>query len=259
MAEEILDQNNQLLDDPAMQAPVEAGVFIGRTKRKTHPRMRPFILTTRNDVEIINLGKTLEKLEEAMEFVKSKVVAKVPLLLVGAQPTAEEGLLKLSEEFTLPAVTVRWLGGTLTNYKIISKRLEYYKKLKADWKAGVFQQKYTKKEQLGIERELEKLTELMSGLENMTVRPEVLIVIDPVAHKAAVREARKLGIPIVAYASTDTDPDDVDYIIPGNTKARSSVNWFLEKLAETIREGQKEAVAVALKKDTPAAVEKPKE
>jgi len=253
MAEEVLEQNNQLLDDPTTQAMVEAGVFVGRTKMKTHPRMRPFILTTRNNVEIINLGKTLEKLDEATEFIKSKVIAKAPILFVGAQPASEEGLLKLGNEFTLPTVTVRWLGGTMTNYKVISKRLEYYKKLKADWKAGAFQQKYTKKEQLGIQRELDKLTELMSGLENMAARPEVLVVIDPVAHKAAVREARKLGIPIVAYANTDTDPDDVDYLIPGNTKARSSVNWFLEKLSEAIREGQAEAQKAAL-----ATVEKPK-
>lgn len=245
------------MDDPALLPMVEAGVFIGRAKMKTHPRMRPFILTTRNNVEVINLGKTLEKAEEAMEFIKSKIAVKAPLLLVGTQPAAEEGLLKLGGEFTLPFVTVRWLGGTLTNYKVISKRLEYYKKLKIDWKAGAFQQKYTKKEQLGIQRELNKLDELMSGLENMTVRPEVLIVVDPVAHKAAVREARKLGIPVVAYANTDTDPDDVEYLVPGNTKARLSVNWFLEKISEAIREGQKESQKLALAAVEKAEKEKP--
>lgn len=259
MPEEILtEQNNQFLDDPAMQSLVEAGVFVGRAKTKTHPRMRPFILTTRNNVEVVNLGKTMEKMEEAMEFIKSKVAAKVPLLSVGTQPAAEEGLLKLGNEFTSPTVTVRWLGGTLTNYKVISKRLEYYKKLKTDWKAGAFQQKYTKKEQLGIQRELDKLTELMSGLESMTVRPEILIVIDPVAHRAAVREARKLGIPIVAYANTDTDPDDVEYLVPGNTKARLSVNWFLEKVSEAIREGQKESQKIALAVAEKTEKEKPK-
>lgn len=254
MAEEVLEQNNQLLDDPTMKELVDAGVFVGRIKMKTHPRMRPYILTTRNNVEVINLAKTLEKLDEALEFVKSKIAAKATILLVGAQPASEEGLLKLGKELTLPVVTVRWLGGTLTNYKVISRRIEYFKKLKADWKAGVFQQKYTKKEQLGIQKELEKLEELMSGLENMTSRPELLVVIDPMAHKAAVREGRKLGIPVIAYVNTDTDPDEVDYMVPGNTKARSSVNWFLEKLGGAIREGQKEAQKAAL-----AAVEKPKQ
>ncbi len=254
MAEEILEQNNQLLDEPEMQAMVTAGVFVGRIKMKTHPRMRPNILATRNNIEIINLGKTLEKLGEAMEFVKARILAKANILLAGTQPAAEEGLLKLSKEFSLPAVTVRWLGGTMTNYRVISKRIEYFKKLKADDKAGVFA-KYTKKEQLGIKKELEKLEQLMSGLENMTSRPDLLIVIDPVAHRSAVLEARKLGVPVVAYSNTDTDPDNVEYLIPGNTKARTSINWFLEKLSETIRESRKE-----VEKELLAAVaEKPKQ
>lgn len=257
MADEPIAAPVETIDDPEMNAMIEAGVFVGRAKRKTHPRMRPFILTTRNDVEVVNLAKTLEKLAEVSEFIKAKVTARVPSLFVGTQPASEEGLLKLSAEFTLPAVTVRWLGGTLTNYKVISKRLDYYKKLKIDWKSGVFQQKYTKKEQLGIQRELDKLTELMSGLENMTVRPEILIVIDPVSHKAAVREARKLGIPVIAYANTDTNPDEVDYLIPGNTKARLSINWFLEKISGAVREGQKEAQKAALAA-VAAVVEKPK-
>jgi small subunit ribosomal protein S2 len=254
MPEEILEQNNQLLDEPEMQAMVTAGVFVGRIKMKTHPRMRPNILATRNNIEIINLGKTLEKLDEAMEFVKARVIAKANILLVGTQPAAEEGLLRLSKEFNLPAVTIRWLGGTMTNYRVISKRIEYFKKLKMDDKNGAFL-KYTKKEQLGIKKELEKLEQLMSGLESMTSRPDLLILIDPVAHRPAALEARKLGVPIVAYSNTDTDPNNIEYLIPGNTKARTSVNWFLEKLGDTIRAGRKEA-----EKELIAAVaEKPKQ
>lgn len=253
MAEEVIEQTNEanLAEDPEMAAMAEAGVFYGRTKQKTYPRMRPYILTTRNGIEIINLGKTLEKLEEAMAFVKIKVAAKAPVLLVGAQPAAADGITKLVKEFNIPGVSVRWLGGTLTNFKVISKRIEYFKKLKSDFAAGAFKEKYTKKEQLGIQKELVKLEELLSGLESMTVRPEVLVVIDPNAHKAAIREARRLGIPIVAYASTDLNPDDVDYLVPGNTKARTSVNWFLDKLAIAIREGQKEALAAAVPAEKP--------
>ncbi|MDO8504275.1 MAG: 30S ribosomal protein S2 [Candidatus Liptonbacteria bacterium] len=258
MPDEII-QTIETIDEPAMQEMVDAGVFCGRTKMMTQPRMRPYILTTRNNVEIIHMGKTLEKLEEVMVFIKVKAAAKVPMLLVGAQPASQGGLLGLAKEFSLPSVTVRWLGGTLTNYKVISRRVEYFKKLKADWQSGALD-KYTKKEKVGIQKELEKMEELMSGLEIMTVRPELLIVIDPVAHKSAVREARKLKIPIVAYVNTDTNPDDVDYFVPGNTKARASINWFISKIGDAIRDGQKEAAAVAAmvaKKKEEALAEKP--
>jgi small subunit ribosomal protein S2 len=252
MAEEQNIAPIETINDPEIDAMVEAGVFVGRTKTKTHPRMRPFILTTRNNVEVIHMGKTLEKLGEVMDFIRSKVAARAPLLFVGTQPSAQEGVEDILKTFGYPAVSVRWLGGTLTNYKVISKRLEHFKKLKADNATGAFE-KYTKKEQLGIRKELEKMQELMSGMENMTVRPEVLVVVDPNSHKAAVREARKLNIPIVAYANTDTNPDDVDYFVPGNTRSRMSANWFLSKVKEALAEGQKEAAALAVKKEAPAA------
>lgn len=249
MAEEITPvQIVETIDDPEMQAMVDAGVFCGRSKIKTYPRMRPYILATRNNIEIIHMGKTLEKLDEAMAFVKAKAMSRAPIMIVGTQPSAQDAVVELAKEYGLPSVTVRWLGGTLTNYRVISKRVEYFKKLKADSASGAFE-KYTKKEQLGIRKELEKLTEIMSGLENMTTLPQVLVVIDPVFHKAAVREARKLRIPIVSFVNTDTNPDDVDYLVPGNTKARASISWFLGKLKEAIRDGQKEANAVAVKKD----------
>lgn len=251
MAEEPIVAPVETIDDPETNAMVEAGVFVGRTKTKTYPRMRPFILTTRNNVEIIHMGKILEKLDEVMDFVKAKAAARTSMLFVGTQPAALEAITDIQKAFGYPAVSVRWLGGTLTNYKVISKRLEYYKKLKVDNAAGAFE-KYTKKEQLGIRKELEKMDELMSGMENMTTRPDVLVVIDPNSHKAAIREARKLNIPIVAYANTDTNPDDVDYFVPGNTKSRLSINWFLAKIKEAIEAGQKEAAALAVKKDAPA-------
>lgn len=252
MAEEPIVAPVEIIDEPETNAMVEAGVFVGRTKTKTYPRMRPYILTTRNNVEVIHMGKILEKLAEAMDFMKAKAAAKAAMLFVGTQPAALGGLTELQTAFGFPAVSVRWLGGTLTNYKVISKRIEYFKKLKADNAAGAFE-KYTKKEQLGIRKELEKMEELMSGMENMTTRPDVLIVIDPNSHKAAVREARKLNIPIVSYVNTDCNPDDVDYFVPGNTKSRLSINWFLMKMQEAIKEGQKEAAAIAIKKEVPAA------
>jgi len=245
MAEEIVQQN-ELENDPELKEMVDSGVFCGRTRLKTHPRMRPYILSTRNGVEIFHLGKTLEKMGDALEFLRAKVAAKGSVLLVGTQPAAQQILEDVSKELNVPAVTVRWLGGTLTNFKVISKRVEYLKKLRSDFATGAVE-KYTKKEQLGLKKELAQLEELFSGIENMTGRPDVVIVIDPVLHKAAMNEARKLSIPVVAYANSDMNPEEIEYMIPGNTKSRSSIDWFMGKIKAAIKEGQKAATLETLK------------
>lgn len=245
MAEEIVQQN-ELENDPELKEMVDAGVFCGRTRLRTHPRMRPYILSTRNGVEIFHLGKTLEKMGDALEFLRAKVAAKGSVLLVGTQPAAQQILEDVSKELNVPAVTVRWLGGTLTNFKVISKRVEYLKKLRSDFATGAVE-KYTKKEQLGLKKELAQLEELFSGIENMTGRPDVVIVIDPVLHKAAMNEARKLSIPVVAYTNSDMNPEEIEYMIPGNTKSRSSIDWFMGKIKAAIKEGQKAATLETLK------------
>lgn len=245
MAEEIVQQN-ELENDPELKEMVDSGVFCGRTRLRTHPRMRPYILSTRNGVEIFHLGKTLEKMGEALEFLRAKVAAKGSVLLVGTQPAAQQILEDVSKELNVPAVTVRWLGGTLTNFKVISKRVEYLKKLRSDFATGAVE-KYTKKEQLGLKKELAQLEELFSGIENMTGRPDVVIVIDPVLHKAAMNEARKLSIPVVAYTNSDMNPEEIEYMIPGNTKSRSSIDWFMGKIKAAIKEGQKAATLETLK------------
>ena len=141
---------------------VEAGVFFGRKKSKTHPKMKPAVLTNRNGIEIINLAKTTEDLEKAVEFLQQKAQEGALMLVVATQPAAAsmEGLAK---EFGFPYVSRRWIGGTLTNFKIIRSRIDYFKKLRADWEQKAFD-KYTKKERVLIEREIEKLRELMGGL-----------------------------------------------------------------------------------------------
>lgn len=216
---------------------IEAGVFFGRKRTKTNPRMRPYILATRNEMEIINLQKTLDGLEQAFLFLKEKVRSNGTILVVGTQPQADEGVIKLAKEFNMPFVTVRWLGGLLTNFKILSKRNDYYKKLKSDLRTGGLE-KYTKKERLGFERETRRLEELFGGLEHYLALPDALLVIDPNIHMTAVREAKRLNIPIVAYVNTDADPDLAEYSVIGNTKSRKSVNWFLERVAEAIREAK---------------------
>lgn len=245
MADEII-QNNELENDPELKEMVDAGVFCGRTKLKTHPKMRPYILSTRNGIEIFHLGKTLEKMGDAMDFLKAKVLAKGSVLFIGTQPAAQQILEDASKELNVPSVTVRWLGGTMTNFKVISKRIDYLKKLRSDFSTGAIL-KYTKKEQLGLKKELEKLEELFSGIENMTGKPDVVVVIDPVLHRAAMNEAKRLSIPVIAYTNTDMNPETIDYMIPGNTKSRSSIDWFMGKIKDIIKEAQKVATLETLK------------
>jgi small subunit ribosomal protein S2 len=221
---------------------LNAGVFYGGTKTKTHPRMRQFITANRGGVEIIDLEKTLEMLQAALQIIEEKFSAK-RVLLLGTQPQAQNQVKALAQKYGLPYVTVRWLGGTLTNFDVISKRLEWYKKLKEDKASGVFE-KYTKKEQLDISKEIERLTPRLEGIEPMTEKPNLLIVIDPLVHTTAMREAKRLGIPVVSIVSTDYDPHEVSYPVVANTKARASIDWFLGRVDEALERGVAKATAV---------------
>ena len=224
---------------------IEAGVFYGRKKSKTNPKMREFILANRGGIEIINLEKTSECLEKAMGFVKEKMRNGGLPLFVGTSPAADAGIMRIAKEFSLPYVILRWVGGTLTNFKIIARRVEYLKKLRTDLASGALVDKYTKKERLEMEREVKRLEELMGGLETMAREPDFLIVIDPNLHTTAVREARIKRIPVVALANVDADPDVIDYLVPGNDKSRMSVAWFLGNMEKAIREGVAERAVVA--------------
>jgi len=239
MAEENLAaQNSQAITypDEASREMIEAGVFCGRKKSKTNPKMKEYVLANRGGIEIINLTKTAEAMDKAAGFLKEKVKSGGLLLVVGTQPPAEESVLKLAGKFNLPYVVTRWAGGTITNFKIISKRIEYLKKLRSDLASGALD-KYTKKERLMLEKELGRLVELFGGLENLTSEPGVLVVVDPKLHDTAVREANRLKIPVVALANVDADPDAVAYLVPGNDRSCKSISWFLGKVESAIEEG----------------------
>lgn len=216
---------------------MEAGVFYGRKKSKTNPKMRQFVLANRGGIEIINLQRTGELLDEAMAFIKEKARNNALMLLVGTEPAAEISLLELAKKFDLPYVTTRWVGGTITNYRNIAGRVDYMKKLRTDFASGALVEKYTKKERLELDREMNRLKDLMGGLEALTKEPDVVIMIDPVLHHTALAEAKTKKIPVVALANVDIDPDQIDYLIPGNDKARKSIEWFLEKVGKAIAEG----------------------
>ncbi len=215
---------------------IDAGVFYGRKKSKTNPRMREFILTNRGGIEVINLEKTAELLDRAMAFVKEKVRENAIPLLVGTEPGAEASVSRLAKKYGYPYVTFRWVGGAITNFKIISKRVEYLKKLRSDLASGALE-KYTKKERLELEREMRRLENLMGGLETLTREPDLVIMVDPGLHHTALREAQRRHIPVVALANVDVDPDDIDYLVPGNDKAKKSIEWFFGNVERAIGEG----------------------
>jgi small subunit ribosomal protein S2 len=238
MEETKQDNLTDLYPEEAFKELTDAGVFLGRKKTKTHPKMKPYILTTRNETEIINLQKTTEGVEKSSAFIKEKVKSGGTVMIVGTQPQAADAVTAFAKELDLPYVTVRWLGGLITNFKILSKRIDYYKKLKSELGSGALVDKYTKKERLGFERELRRLEELFGGLGNYAAIPDILLVIDPNPHMTAVKEADIAKIPVVAYVNTDLDPEIVDYPVVGNTKARMSIAWFLGKMREAIKEGR---------------------
>ncbi len=230
---------------------IDAGVFYGRKKSKTNPKMRAFILMNRAGIEIINLEKSARAIEEAAAFIKEKIRQNGLALLVGTSPASEPAIMRLAQEFNLPYVTNRWIGGTITNYSIIAKRVAHLKKLRTDFASGALE-KYTKKERLEMEREMHRLEELMGGLENLTREPDLLIMADPGIHKTAVNEARRRKIPVVALANVDANPDEIDYLIPGNDKAKKSIDWFFEKVEGAIRQGISMRAAPAPAEQTPS-------
>jgi small subunit ribosomal protein S2 len=231
---------------------IDAGVFYGRKKSKTNPKMRGFVAGNRGGIEIINLEKTEESLAEAMAFVTEKVRHNALGLFVATEPAAEASMIALAKKFSMPYVTFRWVGGTITNFPIIAKRVEHLKKLRTDLASGALD-KYTKKERVEIDREIKRLEELMGGLETMSREPEFIVMIDPNLHATGVKEAVIKKIPIVALANLDADPDLVDYLVPGNDKAKQSIEWFLERVGRAYEEGVKlRVVAAAVATATPS-------
>ena len=250
MASNEITQQTAVYPGEASREMIEAGVFYGRKKTKTNPKMRQFVFANRAGIEIINLQKTTEAMERALGFIKESVRnGKEMALVVGTEPAAEVAVKAFSEKFKLPYVATRWVGGTITNYGIIAKRIEHLKSTRAGLASGAFEN-YTKKERLDMAREVERLEMLMGGLETLSREPDFLIVINPVVHATAIREARRRKIPVVALANVDTDPDEIDYLVPGNDKAKLSIQWFMDAIAKAFAEGQ--AMKVAPKEEVKA-------
>ena len=235
-AENLLPENVSAEDLAVLQEMMRAGLMYGHKKSKTNPKFRQYIFTTRNGIEILDLTNTMHALDQAVAFLKEKIKEKATVLVIATQPGARDAVLKFAKEFGFSSITERWIGGLLTNFKVISKRIEYYKNLQADLTAGRLD-KYTKKERVMMNRDTLRMKKMFTGLENMEKVPDVLLVIDGSIknHKTALHEAHRLKIKTIGVMDSDDDPDSVDYVIPANDHAKMSIEWIIDKITNTLK------------------------
>lgn len=223
--------------DVTMKDLLEAGVHFGHQTKRWNPKMKPYIFTERNGIFIIDLQKTIEMLEDAYRYVRDLAAEGGVILFVGTKKQARDAIKEQAERCGMPYVNYRWLGGMLTNWQTISKRVDRLKELEEMYEKGHFRF-YPKKERMHMEKELEKLRRNLGGIKDMKTLPDAIFVIDTKKEEIAVKEARKLEIPIVAVVDTNCDPDEVDIVIPGNDDAIRSAALFARVMAEAVLEGR---------------------
>lgn len=228
---------------------LKSGVHFGHQKSKRNPRMETYIFGTRKNINILDLEKTREKLEEALEFVKELKAAGKKILFVGTKKQLHDVVSGAAKTCQMPYVVDRWLGGTFTNFRVIRNRAKYLKDGQAKMEKGEFSM-YTKLERSKKAEELEKLERKMGGIKDMLELPGALLVTDISEDLVAVKEARKVGIPVIALADTNCNPDLADYPIPANDDAISSVKLILAHICKAVMEQEEKP---AVKEDKPAA------
>lgn len=221
----------------SMKQLLEAGVHFGHQTRRWNPKMAQYIFTERNGIYIIDLQKTVKKLEEAYFFVRDVAANGDSILFVGTKKQAQEAVKEEAERVGQFFVNARWLGGMLTNFKTMRRRIDRLNQLKKMEEDGTFNL-LPKKEVVKLKLEIEKLEKYLGGVKEMKRLPGALFVIDPRKEKNAIAEARKLGIPIVAIVDTNCDPDEIDYVIPGNDDAIRAIKLISQTMANAVLEGR---------------------
>ena len=219
-----------------MKQLLESGVHFGHQTRRWNPKMKPFIFTERNGIYIIDLQKTVRMVEQAYAFVRDTVAEGGTVLFVGTKKQAQQTIKEEAERCGMYYVNQRWLGGTLTNYQTIRTRIERLHRLGEMEQDGTFE-RLPKKEVLKLRKEKERLERYLGGISQMWRLPDILFVVDPRKERIAVSEARKMRIPIVAIVDTNCDPDEIDYVIPGNDDAIRAVRLLTSKIADAVLEG----------------------
>ena len=221
----------------SMKQLLEAGVHFGHQTRRWNPKMKKYIFTERNGIYIIDLQQTVKMLDTAYDFIREVSAEGGQILFVGTKKQARDAIKEEAERCGMHYVNARWLGGMLTNYTTIKKRIARLEQLNAMKEDGTFDL-LPKKEVVKLELEIEKLEKFLGGIRNMDGLPKALFVVDTKKEKIAVAEARKLGIPVVAIVDTNCDPDEVDYIIPGNDDAIRAVKLIAGRMADAVIEGR---------------------
>lgn len=224
----------QIPDFPEL---IKAGVHFGHRMGKKHPQMTPYIVGLKNTVHIIDLEKTVEKLKEAMDFLKTTMSRGGTILFVGVKEQAKEICQKYAQECGMPYAAERWLGGTLTNFFVVHKLIEKYRNLKEQSASGELG-KYTKKEQMLFQEEIKRLEKMVGGMEHLDKLPDALFLLDMKKADTAVREARRKKIPVVAICDADADPTLIAYPIPANDDAIQSIELITKLIAAAIQEGR---------------------
>lgn len=221
----------------SMRQMLEAGVHFGHQTRYWNPQMSPFIFGDRNKIHIINLEKTLPLFNDAMNFVGSIAAKRGAILFVGTKRAATQAVRQEAERCGMPYVNHRWLGGMLTNFKTVKQSIKRLKELESMSQDGHFE-RLNKKEVLMLTRELEKLEKSLGGIKDMRGMPDAIFVVDVGAEHIAVKEAKKIGIPVVGVVDTNNSPKDIDYVIPGNDDAIRSIKLYLQAMADAVLEGK---------------------
>ena len=230
----------------SMKQLLEAGVHFGHQTRRWNPKMSRFIFTERNGIYIIDLQKTVKKIEEAYSFIREVAETGKPILFVGTKKQAQDSIKEEAERSGMYYVNERWLGGMLTNYQTIKKRIDRLRELERMQEDGTFDV-LPKKEVIQLMNEKEKLEKYLNGIKDMTEVPGAIFIVDPRKERIAVKEAHKLGIPVVGIVDTNCDPDEIDFPIPGNDDAIRAVKLIASTISQAIieaKQGQIEAEVV---------------
>ncbi|MBI1974636.1 MAG: 30S ribosomal protein S2 [Candidatus Zambryskibacteria bacterium] len=228
---------NSVLNKDIVSELFGAGAHFGFVKSRRHPSAKPFIFGIKNNIEIFDLEKVNKELEKACAFVEEKGKEGAMGLLLGGKSEAREAIRKAAQELDMPFVAGRWIGGTLSNFSEIKRRIAKLEELTEQREKGELA-KYTKKERLLIDREVEKLNLYFGGLSKLKALPKFLIIIDPKKEHNALAEAHKMRIPVVGLAGSDTNLYEIDYAIPGNDASRQSIAFVVEKLVEAYKKGK---------------------
>ena len=228
----------------SMRQLLEAGMHFGHQTRRWNPKMRPYIFAERNGIHIIDLAQTAQRLEVALDFVRETVARGEPVLFIGTKKQAQEPIAAEATRANMPYVNKRWLGGMLTNFVTIRKRIGLLEQLEARQQAGDFE-RMTKKEAAKLTEEMVKLQATVGGMRKMKRLPGAIFIIDPHRERIAVTEANKLEVPVVATGDTNVDPDEIDHIIPANDDAIRSIRLLCTLVAEAVIEGAQQRSARA--------------